>query len=27
VGRAVIAKDVEPAPVRDFLKEKVAQKE
>ncbi|MCW2223660.1 3-dehydroquinate synthase [Bradyrhizobium japonicum] len=26
VGRAVIAKDVEPAPVRDFLKEKLAQK-
>ncbi|MBR0691142.1 3-dehydroquinate synthase [Bradyrhizobium manausense] len=25
VGRAVIAKDVEPAPVRDFLKEKLAQ--
>ncbi|SEN78436.1 3-dehydroquinate synthase [Bradyrhizobium sp. OK095] len=26
VGRAVIAKDVEPTPVRDFLKEKLAQK-
>ncbi|WP_441258431.1 3-dehydroquinate synthase [Bradyrhizobium sp. 521_C7_N1_3] len=26
VGRAVIAKDVEPAPVRDFLTEKLAQK-
>lgn len=26
VGRAVIAKDVEPAPVRDFLQEKLAQK-
>lgn len=26
VGRAVIAGDVEPAPVRDFLKEKLAQK-
>ncbi|QPF92293.1 3-dehydroquinate synthase [Bradyrhizobium commune] len=26
VGRAVIAKDVEPAPVRDFLKDKLAQK-
>lgn len=26
VGRAVIAKDVEPAPVRDFLKEKLAFK-
>lgn len=26
VGRAVIARDVEPAPVRDFLKEKLAQK-
>jgi 3-dehydroquinate synthase len=26
VGRAVIAKDVEPAPVHDFLKEKLAQK-
>lgn len=26
VGRAVIAKDVEPSPVRDFLKEKLAQK-
>jgi 3-dehydroquinate synthase len=26
VGRAVIAKDVEPAPVRDFLNEKLAQK-
>jgi 3-dehydroquinate synthase len=26
VGRAVIANDVEPAPVRDFLKEKLAQK-
>ncbi|WP_426612963.1 3-dehydroquinate synthase [Bradyrhizobium sp. McL0616] len=26
VGRAVIAKDVEPAPVRDFLKEKLALK-
>lgn len=26
VGRAVIAKDVEPAPVRDFLKEKLAVK-
>jgi 3-dehydroquinate synthase len=26
VGRAVIAKDVEPAPVRDFLKEKLAHK-
>ncbi|MGY3547521.1 3-dehydroquinate synthase [Bradyrhizobium sp. USDA 4472] len=26
VGRAVIAKDVEPAPVRDFLKEKLAPK-
>lgn len=26
VGRAVIAKDVEPVPVRDFLKEKLAQK-
>ncbi|MFT4121920.1 3-dehydroquinate synthase [Bradyrhizobium sp.] len=26
VGRAVIAKDVEPAPVRDFLEEKLAQK-
>jgi 3-dehydroquinate synthase len=26
VGRAVIAKDVEPAPVRDFLKEKLARK-
>ncbi|MGL9619537.1 3-dehydroquinate synthase [Bradyrhizobium sp. U531] len=26
VGRAVIAKDVDPAPVRDFLKEKLAQK-
>lgn len=26
VGRAVIAKDVEPLPVRDFLKEKLAQK-
>ncbi|WP_298239881.1 3-dehydroquinate synthase [uncultured Bradyrhizobium sp.] len=26
VGRAVIAKNVEPAPVRDFLKEKLAQK-
>ncbi|QQO15300.1 3-dehydroquinate synthase [Bradyrhizobium diazoefficiens] len=26
VGRAVIAKDVEPAPVRDFLKEKLAQR-
>jgi 3-dehydroquinate synthase len=26
VGRAVIATDVEPAPVRDFLKEKLAQK-
>lgn len=25
VGRAVIANDVEPAPVRDFLKEKLAQ--
>ncbi len=25
VGRAVIAKDVEPTPVRDFLKEKLAQ--
>lgn len=25
VGRAVITKDVEPAPVRDFLKEKLAQ--
>jgi len=26
VGRAVIAKDVEPTPVRDFLQEKLAQK-
>ncbi len=26
VGRAVIARDVDPAPVRDFLKEKLAQK-
>jgi 3-dehydroquinate synthase len=26
VGRAVIAKDVEPAPVRDFLKDKLARK-
>jgi 3-dehydroquinate synthase len=26
VGRAVIAKDVEPAPVRDFLKDKLALK-
>jgi 3-dehydroquinate synthase len=26
VGRAVIAKDVEPAPVRDFLKDKLAQR-
>ncbi|MCK1740244.1 3-dehydroquinate synthase [Bradyrhizobium sp. 139] len=26
VGRAVIAKDIEPTPVRDFLKEKLAQK-
>lgn len=26
VGRAVIAKNVEPAPVRDFLQEKLAQK-
>ncbi|WP_439395902.1 3-dehydroquinate synthase [Bradyrhizobium sp. PMVTL-01] len=26
VGRAVIAKDVEPAPVREFLREKLAQK-
>ncbi|PJG51302.1 3-dehydroquinate synthase [Bradyrhizobium forestalis] len=26
VGRAVIAKDVEPAPVRDFLEDKLAQK-
>ncbi|WP_407116330.1 3-dehydroquinate synthase [Bradyrhizobium sp. LMG 9283] len=26
VGRAVIAKDVEPAPVHDFLQEKLAQK-
>src|SRR5512142_1853716 len=26
VGRAVIAKDVEPTPVRDFLKDKLAQK-
>ncbi|MBR0776924.1 3-dehydroquinate synthase [Bradyrhizobium diazoefficiens] len=26
VGRAVIARDVEPAPVRDFLQEKLAQK-
>lgn len=26
VGRAVIAKDVEPVPVRDFLKDKLAQK-
>ncbi|MDE5442811.1 3-dehydroquinate synthase [Bradyrhizobium sp. CSA207] len=26
VGRAVIAKDVEPAPVRDFLKDKLAHK-
>ncbi|RXH10299.1 3-dehydroquinate synthase [Bradyrhizobium guangzhouense] len=26
VGRAVIAKDVEPTPVRDFLREKLAQK-
>ncbi|WP_027533382.1 3-dehydroquinate synthase [Bradyrhizobium sp. WSM3983] len=26
VGRAVIAKDVEPLPVRDFLKEKLAQR-
>lgn len=26
VGRAVIANDVEPTPVRDFLKEKLAQK-
>lgn len=26
IGRAVIAKDVEPVPVRDFLKEKLAQK-
>lgn len=26
VGRAVIAKDVDPTPVRDFLKEKLAQK-
>jgi 3-dehydroquinate synthase len=25
VGRAVIAKDVEPAPVRDFLQSKLAQ--
>ena len=24
IGRAVIAKDVEPAPVRDFLKDKLA---
>jgi 3-dehydroquinate synthase len=26
IGRAVIARDVEPAPVRDFLQEKLAQK-
>jgi 3-dehydroquinate synthase len=26
VGRAVVVKNVEPAPVRDFLKDKLAQK-